>query len=121
MGSRGRCPRATNCAEYAAEEDEEMPALYMVLRRYGPPHQAGKPLEQQAEWEAHRVFMNDLEARGAVRLAGPLEGGEDVLLVFRADSAEEIEKALAADPWTTSGILATTRIERWLLRMGRVE
>ena len=91
--------------------------LFMVIRRYGPPYDPGSPLEAQIDWEAHRVFMNASEAAGLVRLAGPLEGGVEVLLVFRAESAEAIEEHLADDPWTKSGILTTTRIVRWNLRL----
>jgi uncharacterized protein YciI len=54
------------------------------------------------------------------RLAGPLEGGEDVLLIFRANSRDAVERHLAADPWTRSGILSTIRIARWNLRLGQV-
>ena len=92
--------------------------LFMVIRRYGPPYDREKPLEAQLEWEAHRVFMNDLEAKGIARLGGPLEGGDDVLLIFRARNKDEIEQDLAADPWTRSGILTTTRIAGWNLRIG---
>jgi uncharacterized protein YciI len=95
-------------------------SLFMVIRRYGGPYDPKVPLEKQADWEAHRVFMNALEARGLARLAGPLEGGEDVLLIFRAASGDAIERQLAADPWTRSGILSTIRIERWNLRLGQV-
>ncbi len=94
--------------------------LFVVIRRYGPPFDPGKPLEAQLDWEAHRVFMNDLEARGLARLAGPLEGGNEVLLIFRATGRDAIEQQLAADPWTRSGILSTTRIARWQLRLGDV-
>jgi uncharacterized protein YciI len=94
--------------------------LFVVIRRYGPPFDPGKPLEAQVDWEAHRVFMNTLEARGLARLAGPLQGGDEVLLIFRAVSREAIERELAADPWTQSGILSTTRIARWDLRLGHV-
>ena len=94
--------------------------LFVVTRRYGPPYDAGKPLEAQHEWEAHRVFMNALEAEGTARLAGPLEGTGEVLLVFRAGDEYEVEQRLEADPWTRSGILATERILRWNLRLGAV-
>ena len=94
--------------------------LFVVIRRYGPPYDSEKPLEAQPEWEAHRVFMNELEAKGVARLGGPLEGGGDVLLIFRARNKDEIEQDLAADPWTRSGILTTTRIARWNLRIGEV-
>jgi hypothetical protein len=95
-------------------------SLFVVIRRYGPPFDPQKPLEAQPEWEAHRVFMNALEAEGLARLAGPLEGNAEVLLVFRADSKEEIDQRLQADPWTQSGILATERVLRWNLRLGEV-
>ena len=94
--------------------------LFAVIRHYGPPYDPGKPLEAQPEWEAHRTFMNDLEAAGVARLAGPLEGGHDVLLIFRAGNKDAVEQQLAADPWTKSGILSTARIARWDLRLGCV-
>jgi len=52
---------------------------------------------------------------------GPLDQGrEEVLLVFRGESAAEIERELADDPWTNSGLLTTIRIARWNLRLGEV-
>ena len=94
--------------------------LFVVIRRYGPPYDPGKPLEAQSDWEAHRGFMNELGAKGIARLAGPLEGGGEVLLVCRESSKETVEQHLAADPWTGSGILTTTRITRWDLRLGQI-
>jgi uncharacterized protein YciI len=99
---------------------ESSKSLFAVIRRYGPPYDPQKPLEAQSEWEAHRVFMNQLEAEGVARLAGPLEGTTEVLLIFRADNKGEIDRRLAADPWTRSGILSTERILRWNLRLGEV-
>ena len=46
-----------------------MPGLFVVMRRYGPLYMRGRPLEQQEDWDAHRVFMNALETGGVVRLA----------------------------------------------------
>ena len=94
--------------------------LFVVMRRYGRPYDPGKQLEEQPDWEGHRAFMNALEAQGLVRLGGPLEGGGDVLLIVRANSAHAIEQQLAGDPWTASGLLTTTRIARWELRIGAV-
>jgi uncharacterized protein YciI len=95
--------------------------LFVVIRRYGPPYNPGKPLEAQLDWQAHRQFMNGLEAKGVARLAGPLEGTGEVLIVFREGSKEAVEQRLAADPWTGSGILTTTRIARWNLRLGEIK
>ena len=97
-----------------------MQHLFVVIRRYGPPYARDLPLEEQQDWEAHRAFMNALEAEGIVRLGGPLEEHEDVLLIFRAENRTEIERRLANDPWTKSGILSTERISRWEVRIGKV-
>ena len=98
-----------------------MDDLFVVIRRYGPSYAPGRPLEEQLDWEAHRAFMNALEADGFVRLGGPLEEREDVLLIFRARGKEEIERRLADDPWTRSGIQSTIRVSRWDLRIGGVD
>jgi uncharacterized protein YciI len=95
-------------------------SLFIVIRRYCPPYDPGKPLEAQLDWEGHRTFMNRLEEEGLVRLGGPLEGAGEVLLVFRAMTEGEINQRLEADPWTRSGVLSTTRIARWDLRIGEV-
>ena len=42
------------------------------------------------------------------------------MLIFRARNKDDIERDLAADPCTRSGILATTRIACWNLRIGEV-
>jgi uncharacterized protein YciI len=97
-----------------------MQDLFVVVLRYGAPYARGLPLEEQQDWEAHAAFMDTLEAEGLVRLGGPLEEREDVLLVFRAKDKDEIERRLADDPWTKSGILSTARISRWNLRIGEV-
>jgi uncharacterized protein YciI len=99
---------------------ESRKSLFVVIRRYGPPYDPQKPLEAQLDWEGHRIFMNALEAEGLARLAGPLEGTGEVLLVFRAENEDEINERLKADPWTRSGILSTARIMCWNLRLGEV-
>jgi uncharacterized protein len=94
--------------------------LFVMIRRYGPPYDPGKPLEAQPSWESHRAFMNALEAEGVVRLGGPPADSGEVLLVFRANNEHEVEQRLAGDPWSRSGILTTVSIRRWDLRIGSV-
>jgi uncharacterized protein YciI len=92
--------------------------IYVVIRTRGAGWKAGAPLEAQADWTAHAEFMDSLESEGAVLLAGPLENSSDVLIVMRAESPEVIEARLAEDIWTQNGMLATTRISPWILRIG---
>ena len=92
--------------------------LFAVIRTRGPAWQEGRPLEGQVDWDAHAAFMNGLAKEGLVVLGGPLDGTPDVLLIFRAASADEIRTRLAADPWTTKDLLRISRITPWTLRLG---
>jgi hypothetical protein len=62
--------------------------------------------------------MNDLSAKGAVVLGGPLEGTSDVLLVMRAGSVEEVAYYLHDDPWTALNLLVIEKITPLTLRLG---
>ena len=98
-----------------------MDEVFVVLRSRGPGWDDSRPLEQQADWAGHAAFMDDLFARGIALLVGPLEGTRDALLILRASSASEIVERLAADPWTGNGLLITTQISPWQLRLGSLE
>jgi uncharacterized protein YciI len=77
-----------------------------------------KPLEGQAEWTAHAAFMDALFGERFAALVGPLEDTRDALLIVRASSAAAVVERLASDPWTVNGLLVTTQISRWQLRLG---
>jgi uncharacterized protein YciI len=93
-------------------------ALFAVIRTRGPAWQDARPLEEQADWEGHAVFMNALAREEFVVLGGPLDGTPDVLLIVRAASADEIRARLAKDPWRVSDLLRISRITPWTLRLG---
>ena len=95
--------------------------VFAVVRSRGPAWDDSKPLEGQVNWAAHAAFMDGLYAEGFAALVGPLEGTRDALLVLRASSALEVSERLAADPWTTNGLLITTQIKPWQLRLGSVD
>jgi uncharacterized protein YciI len=97
-----------------------MKQLFAVFRSRGPAWQASLPLEKQAEWTPHAEFMTNLYREGFVVLVGPLDGSNDVLLIARAESAEEIIARLADDPWTPLNLLKITRIHRWIVRLGEL-
>jgi uncharacterized protein YciI len=70
-------------------------------------------MRYQALWTEHAVFMDALAAEGFVVLGGPLGSGEEVLLVIDAASEEVARARLAADPWSTAGLLEIARVEPW--------
>ena len=95
-----------------------MPQLFVVIRTRGPAWRDAEPLEGQPDWAVHASFMNALVNDGFVILGGPLEGTRDVVLVVRAQSADEVHSRLADDPWTRTDQLRITRVAPWTLRLG---
>ncbi len=65
--------------------------------------------------------MNGLHTEGFVLLGGPLKGTPDVLLIIRAENAEEIRSRLAADSWSHNGLLRIMQIAPWTVRLGKIE
>jgi uncharacterized protein YciI len=90
--------------------------LYAVWRRRDGAWREGEPLEAQPEGPAHAAFMMQGASEGKVVLAGPVDD-TGALIIVRAESPEAVEKWLAEDPWTASGLLVTERIAQWRLRI----
>ncbi len=97
-----------------------MANLFAVMLNRGAAYHHGQPLESQPEWDAHAKFMDAMVAEGLVKLGGPLEGTNEVLLIFRAESEDEIRRRLAPDPWHRMGLLQISRTMPWTLRLGKL-
>ncbi len=95
-----------------------MSQSFAVLRTRGPNWDHATPLRQQKLWAEHATFIDGLEAEGLLRLAGPLDGSTDVLLIMRGDSAEALEARLVEDPWTPADMLSTAWIRPWNVLVG---
>jgi uncharacterized protein YciI len=92
---------------------------YFAVRRVrGPAWNAALPMREQPQWEVHAAFMNALAAEGFVVLGGPLGAGEAVLLIVHAVSEDALRARLAADPWSTAGLLDIARVEPWTILLG---
>jgi uncharacterized protein YciI len=98
-----------------------MTRWFAVLRARGPNWDRATPLRQQKLWDEHATFTDGLEAEGLIRLAGPLDGSNDVLLIVRGESAEAVEARLAQDPWTPAGMLHTAWIRPWNVLVGTLD
>jgi uncharacterized protein YciI len=98
-----------------------MERAFVVLRSRGPAWNDSKPLEAQSDWAAHAAFMDALFDQRFAALVGPLEGTRDALLILRASNTSEVIERLASDPWTTNGLLVTTQISPWQIRLGTLE
>ena len=95
-----------------------MTQWFAVLRTRGPSWDHAMPLRQQALWDEHATFTDGLEAEGLIKVAGPLEGSADVLMIVRGESADAVEARLAHDPWGPADMLRTTWIRPWNVLVG---
>lgn len=94
--------------------------LFAVMGRHVGAWNHALPMEEQPSWKEHAQLMDSFTEEGFIALAGPLEDTDEVLLIMRAHSAEEITKRFAADPWVKLGLLQLTSIRPWHLRLGSI-
>jgi len=98
-----------------------MPGLFAITLVHGRAWKTGKPMETQFDWAGHAGFMDGLVADGFVALGGPLGDGDEVLLIVRADNAEEIRRRLEWDSWIANDLLRMVRVVPWTLRLGSLD
>jgi uncharacterized protein len=63
----------------------------------------------------HREYLAGLRKAGKVAMAGPFHDDGGALIVYEADSKEEVEKLMAADPFAKGGVFVTWSIRAWNL------
>jgi uncharacterized protein YciI len=91
----------------------QRPVYYALTLEQGEGWDDRLPRRQQKQWDGHATFMDALADEGFVILGGPLGDGKRVLLIFAAESEQEIAARLANDPWTPLKMLRTASVERW--------
>src|SRR3979409_1018933 len=99
-----------------------MKRLFVVTRIRGKAWDSTKPMRSQEQWPEHATFMDELATNRFVVLGGPLDEGEQTLLIVDAADENEIRSILARDPWSKSGMLDVQSIQLWtvLLQAGPV-
>lgn len=61
----------------------------------------------------HRAFLRDLLDKGIMLASGPLVDRDAALLIFRAESPDEIARLLDNDPFELAGFIGERIIEEW--------
>ena len=87
--------------------------LYALIARDKPGH-----LQVRLETRpAHVAYLQDLNARGLLKLAGPFLDGEGKpdgsLVVYETETLEAAQALVDADPYTKAGLFAETEIRAW--------
>ncbi len=73
-----------------------------------------RPDHRMAVRPVHRAWLARQVAAGTLLASGPFTDGEPgALLVFRADSRDDLEALLAQDPFATEGVIASTEAREW--------
>jgi uncharacterized protein YciI len=62
---------------------------------------------------AHRQYLTELKTQGKLVISGPFPEKGGALIVYEADSKEEAEALLKADPFTTGGVFISWAIYHW--------
>ena len=82
----------------------------------GPNWDHSKGVREQAFWNEHAQFIDDLFARGVILMAGPFEpAGTGALVILNVQSPEEARAIYANDPWNHQGILRVAEAREWTI------
>ncbi|SFS86835.1 YciI family protein [Saccharopolyspora flava] len=83
-------------------------ARFVVELVYGPDEE--KRLAVRPE---HREYSRGLADKGVLLAGGPYTDGEGAQLIYEVADEAELNEVLAADPYTTAGVIASTTIRQW--------
>ena len=85
-----------------------------LFLRPGPNWDSAKGVREQQFWDEHAQFVDDLFARGLIRLVGPfVPEGTGALVILNVDTADEARAIYAHDPWARQQILLTADAKEW--------
>ena len=86
---------------------------FLAFSSAGPNRDFSKDTREQAFWDEHAAFIDQLVADGFILMGGPLidEGGS--MLIINAKDENEVREKLRNDPWVERGILKLESVKRW--------
>jgi uncharacterized protein YciI len=93
--------------------------VFVVVSRAGKNRDLSKGTREQAFWDEHAAFIDNLVEEGFIVMGGPLVDEAGAMLIVRAESEEYIRETLRRDPWYENGILDLVSIKRWHIFIDR--
>ena len=97
-------------------------AVFAVTTAKGPNWDYSRGIREQAEWDGHSDWADDLFDRDVIILGGPVgdnSGDEVGLLGVEAADEDAVRAIFAGDPWATHGILRVKEVRPWALWLDR--
>ena len=61
----------------------------------------------------HREYLNSLLANGQLACSGPFTNGYGALIVYEAETLEDAEKLIRADPFHDGGVFVKWEVRPW--------
>jgi uncharacterized protein len=61
----------------------------------------------------HRQYLTSLKESGRLAASGPFTDDSGALIIYEADTKEEAEKLLQADPFNQNGIFVRYQLRPW--------
>ncbi|ALX06232.1 MULTISPECIES: YciI family protein [Aeromicrobium] len=80
-------------------------SIFAVTYTYGAPEDQLATLRAE-----HRDYLAHLPE---LLVSGPASSSREALLVFRADTREQVESLVAADPFVSAGFVAQHVVRDW--------
>jgi uncharacterized protein YciI len=75
-----------------------------------------KGVREQAYWDEHAQFVDDLFARGVLLMAGPFAPeGTGALVILNVATTNEAHSIYADDPWKHRDILHVVEAREWTI------
>lgn len=68
--------------------------------------------------EAHLALARQWHAEGKLVMAGAFNPAVGTLLIFRTDSASEVEQFVKSDPYVKNGLVKGWEIREWTVVIG---
>ena len=84
----------------------------VVRFRAGPAWKSGPP-EEQADWDAHAAFVDDLVERGTFVMGGPFSDYSGSMVVLESVSVEEARALVDWDPFIRNGVFVLDSVQEW--------
>ncbi len=62
---------------------------------------------------AHRDYLTALREQGQLAMAGPFTDDSGALIVYEAETEEEVRAIIAADPFNSAGVFHSITLKPW--------
>jgi hypothetical protein len=92
-----------------------MKKMIAIFQRHGSQWNPDKPVREQALWDEHARFVDELFEDGKVVLAGPFADDSGALVILSVESVDEARSIFQNDPWAQEDIQVAGDIKEWTI------